>query len=128
MLDTHATLEQPASQLERDDTLNTMWQALVMRYADSRIPTMRPLNDARAISVVRDHLEANFALNTSLETLAGLAGFSPFHLTRLFKVQFGLPPRALQTQVRLRHARRKLLEGTPSAQSRSRLASAINHT
>lgn len=112
MLTTHAMLEQPASQLERDFTLNSMWHALVARHADVRSSAVQPRNHARAISAVRDHLEANFALNTSLETLSDLAGLSGFHLTRLFKQRYGLPPHALQTQLRLRHARRKLLEGS----------------
>ena len=112
MLETHATLEQSASQLERDAALSSMWRALVMRHADARGSPVHPRNDARAVSAVRNHLEANFALNTSLETLAKLAGLSGFHLTRLFTQRYGLPPHALQTQVRLRHARRKLLEGS----------------
>ncbi len=112
MHNTHAMLEQPASQLERDDALNSMWHALVARHADVRSTAVRPKNDARAVSAVRDHLEVNFALNSSLETLSDLAGVSPFHLTRLFKQRYGLPPHALQTQLRLRHARRKLLEGS----------------
>ncbi len=112
MLETHATLEQPASQLERDVALSAMWHALVTRHADTRGSPIHPLADARAVSAVRDHLEANFALNTSLETLSKLAEISPFHLTRLFKQRYGLPPHALQTQLRLRHARRKLLEGS----------------
>ena len=112
MHSTHAILEQPASQLERDTTLGDLWHALVARHADIQSLAVRPRSDARAVSAVRDHLEANFALNTSLETLSKLAGLSGFHLTRLFKQRYGLPPHALQTQLRLRHARRKLLEGS----------------
>lgn len=115
MLSTHVTLEQPSGQLERDAALSSMWHALLTRHADSRSPsgnlTARLCHDARAISAVRDYLEVNFAQNTSLETLSRLSGLSAFHLTRLFKKRYGLPPHALQTQVRLRHARRKLLEG-----------------
>ena len=58
-----------------------------------------------------DDWEAIFAPNTSLETLSQLSGLSVFHLTRSSKQRYGLPPHALQTQTRLRHARRQLLEG-----------------
>ena len=113
MLSTHASLERPASQLERDETLQTMWSALLKRHADgrSRVTLSRPGHDSSAISAVYDYLEANFAHNTSLETLSQLSGLSVFHLTRSFKQRYGLPPHALQTQTRLRHARRQLLEG-----------------
>ena len=111
MVSTHETLEQPSSQLERDATLCTMWHALLTRHADSRARVSSPDYAPRAASAVRDHLETNFAHNTSLETLSCLVGVSPFHLTRLFKQRYGLPPHALQTQIRLGHARRKLLGG-----------------
>ena len=88
-----------------------MWHALLTRHADSRARVPSPDYAPRAASAVRDYLETNFAQNTSLETLSCLVGVSPFHLTRLFKRRYGLPPHALQTQLRLRHARRKLLEG-----------------
>ena len=108
MLSTHASLERPVSQLERDEALQTMWSALLKRHAEGRSCVAPPhaRHDSSAISAVCDYLEANFAHNTSLETLSQLSGLSVFHLTRSFKQRYGLPPHALQTQVRLRHARR----------------------
>jgi AraC-like DNA-binding protein len=54
-------------------------------------------------------------LNVDLETLAKRAGLSRFQALRAFKQRYGLPPHAYQLCLRMNHARRLLLEGTPAA-------------
>jgi AraC-like DNA-binding protein len=54
-------------------------------------------------------------LNVDLETLAKWAGLNRFQALRAFKQRYGLPPHAYQLCLRMNHARRLLLEGTPGA-------------
>ncbi len=117
LLNAHAILENASSQLERDAVLLGALQVLISKHAEHRPAMTNNLNDLSAVRMVRDHLEANFAENTSLEELSQLSGLSGFHLTRAFKRTCGLPPHALQTQLRVRDARRHLLEGKPIAQA-----------
>jgi AraC-like DNA-binding protein len=59
----------------------------------------------------RDYLEARPAEHTSLDELAAAVGVSKFHLVRIFRRRFGVPPHAYGMQLRLRYARALLLEG-----------------
>jgi AraC-like DNA-binding protein len=54
-------------------------------------------------------------LNVDLETLAKQAGLGRFQALRAFKQRYGLPPHAYQLCLRMKHARRLLLEGVPAA-------------
>ena len=54
-------------------------------------------------------------INVDLETLANRVGLSRFQALRAFKQRYGLPPHAYQLCLRMNHARRLLLEGTPAA-------------
>jgi AraC-like DNA-binding protein len=113
LLETHKILEIASSQLERDEALLDALRPLISRHAERRPEVLSLAADSSAVRRVRDYLETNFKDNSSLEVLSKLAGLSAYHLTREFKRAYGLPPHALQTQLRVAHARRKILAGTP---------------
>jgi AraC-like DNA-binding protein len=69
---------------------------------------------------IRDFLHDQISENVSLEQLAAIAGLSPFHLCRVFRQTFGVPPHVYQTQVRILHAKKMLANG----QSLSEIAQA----
>ena len=52
-------------------------------------------------SGARDFLHEHYFDPIALETLARIAGVSRFHFLRLFARQFGLPPHAYQTNLRI---------------------------
>ncbi|HYP74697.1 MAG TPA: AraC family transcriptional regulator [Polyangiaceae bacterium] len=68
----------------------------------------------RAAARMRECMNAE-GLNVDLETLAQRAGLNRFQALRAFKQRYGLPPHAYQLCLRMNHARRLLLEGTPAA-------------
>ena len=55
-----------------------------------------------------EYIEAHLAHSISLGTLAQLACMSEYHLARMFRVSFGMPPSAWIAQRRVEHARRLL--------------------
>lgn len=55
-----------------------------------------------------DYIEANLARQISLGTLAQLACMSEYHLARMFRISFGMPPSAWVAERRIEHARRLL--------------------
>lgn len=64
------------------------------------------------INAVVGHVRENLAADLSLEALAQVAGFSPFHFHRLFKAVTGETLNALVLRLRLERAAH-LLRGTP---------------
>lgn len=55
------------------------------------------------------HIQANLDADLSLDALARTAGFSPFHLHRLFKAAIGEAPKAYTTRLRLERGAFRLL-------------------
>lgn len=112
----HVVAERPdSSALERESHLTETLVSLVARHAaPSR--ELPPLGrEHAAVRAVRGYLEEHVADNVSLTELAHRTGISPFHLSRVFRRDVGLPPHAYQTQARVRRARTLLREGVPIA-------------
>ena len=110
----HVALEGAAPRLEQDARLLSMLTSLVERHAGVR-PSPPPGRERRAVRLAREYLEDNLGRGVPLEELARLTNLSPFHLTRVFREEVGLPPHAYQTQARLGLARSLLLRGWTAA-------------
>jgi AraC-like DNA-binding protein len=107
----HELLEGAAPRLERDVALLDTLTHLVGRHAE-RPPTPRgDGHEPAAAARVRDYLEGHFEEEVSLVQLARLAGLSPYHVNRVFRRTYGMPPHAFQTQLRLVRATALLREG-----------------
>ncbi len=63
----------------------------------------------------REYVAANYARDIPVDELAELVGLSRYYLTRAFCKEFGLPPHAYATQVRLLAAKRMLAAGHSAA-------------
>lgn len=113
LLRLHQTLLAPESSLSSETNLLTFVSALITRYADTRLVAAEPSEANAALRKVRDYLEAHYAEAISLNQLAQMASLSPYHLTRLFSKQWGIPPHAYLESVRIRQARRLLALGQP---------------
>jgi AraC-like DNA-binding protein len=110
-LELHVALERPSSSLERQTLLLNLLDGLIRRFADHRPASRAVASDRLAVSRAYDYLAEHYAENISLDYLAAIANLSPFHFSRLFSEQFGMPPHAFQNQLRLLRARTLLLEG-----------------
>lgn len=110
----HLVLEQGGrSLLELEARLSGLLTHWVARHAENSGPWPRILDEPRAVHRVREYLDAHFAEDVRLETLARVGGLSPFHLTRVFAKAVGVPPSRYQTQLRVAAARGLLSGGTP---------------
>lgn len=63
----------------------------------------------RPLRLVLDYIQEHLAEDISLETLAGVAGLSPFHFARLFKRSVGTAPHQYLIRRRVERARELLL-------------------
>jgi AraC-like DNA-binding protein len=64
----------------------------------------------------RAFIDAHFATDFSIDTLAAETGISRYHLMRSFHRAYGLPPHAYARQLRLATAKRLLQAGRPPAE------------
>jgi AraC-like DNA-binding protein len=110
-LDLHVALERPSSSLERQALLLNLLTLLMARFAENHSAPRAFALDRQAVRRAYDYLAEHYAENVSLEHLAGLANLSPFHFNRVFSEQFGMPPHAFQTQLRVLRAKALLLQG-----------------
>ncbi len=90
--------------LRRHSSLGRRHKREVARASAGPVPK-------RAISRALDYVNDNLAGRLSLKELAGAAGYSPNHFTKLFKDATGLPPHRYVVGRRVEMAR-SLLEGT----------------
>jgi AraC-like DNA-binding protein len=110
-LDVHAAFERPASSLERQAALLDLLTLLVERFAERRAPPPRFGAERLSVARARDYLVEHYAENVSLDELAGVANLSPFHFSRVFSEELGMPPHAFQIQLRVERAKALLREG-----------------
>jgi len=111
-----ALLEQPwqdQDQLLRANEITHEALSELLR-SQSAIKTGQRLRGGLAPLVRRrlhDYIEAHLAQNITLGTLAQLACMSEFHLARMFRISFGMPPSAWIAARRVERARGLLRAG-----------------
>jgi AraC-like DNA-binding protein len=68
--------------------------------------------DSRAekprLKITREYLQQYFGEKVTLDQLEQVSGLNKFHLIRLFKAAFNVPPHAYQTLLRVNYAKREL--------------------
>ena len=100
--------------LEQQSRLLSLLTMFIARYGEKR-SQRNWAADAKAVTMVKDYLEAMYASNVSLEELSLLCGLSSFHMLRQFRAAVGVPPHAYLKQVRVRQAKSLLRQGLPLA-------------
>jgi AraC family transcriptional regulator len=94
----------------------TLAARLLQKYCGSvdrppiESPAASPLDQVRLCRVL-DYIAANVEDDISVEDLAGIAGYSPFHFARKFKHAMGIAPRRYVNRLRLKNATAELVAG-----------------
>ena len=110
---THMVLESDADGMQKECTLLETLGELIIRHASTAgsstvLPAAR---STAALRRVRNLLDAEYARTVTISELAREAGLSTFHLIRVFRTSFGLPPYKYLEQVRIQRARRLIRLG-----------------
>jgi AraC-like DNA-binding protein len=109
-LNLHSLMETRASTLERESRMMDLLARLITRYGlERRVQNVG--REREAVLRARDYLIENYSRNISLRLLAQVARLSPFHLSRVFAAEMGMPPHAFQTQLRVTRAKEMLRRG-----------------
>lgn len=113
----HFALERTPSALERQTRFHEVMGLLVLRHAGNPPSVKRIGSERDAVRQAIDFIEATLSENISLEMLSARVGLSPFHLSRVFRRQTGLPPHAYRKQQRIQLVKRLLAQGVPIAEA-----------
>jgi AraC-like DNA-binding protein len=113
---THAVLEGSADGMRKECALVETIGEIIIHHASTpnaggRTPPAA--RSAAALRRVRELLEAEYARTVTIGELAREAGLSTFHLIRVFRATFGLPPYKYLELVRIQQARRLIRHGFP---------------
>ncbi|MBI3444826.1 MAG: AraC family transcriptional regulator [Magnetospirillum sp.] len=103
--------------LTRQTLLAALLGRVLVRHAVERLEPRHLDANAAAARAARDYLHDHMDQNVSLEQLALVSGAPSFRLIRAFKRQFGLPPHAYLTQLRVRRAKELIAAGTGLAEA-----------
>ena len=112
----YTTLSESESKLEKDSLIHEVLSQLILRYSDQQEHIELPEKPFKAIQRAHEYLMEHLSQNTPLYTLSSVAGLSAYHLLRVFRDHFGLPPHAFQIQQRINLAQKMLADGVPIVQ------------
>jgi len=105
------TLEKSTNRLLRETLLYGVLTKLMCKHG-KRPTTPQDISKAqRQLKLVKEFLDDFPSADISLQELANLASFSPYHLVRAFQKEYGFPPHAYQVQARLRLAKKLIRQG-----------------
>jgi AraC-like DNA-binding protein len=65
------------------------------------------------LKIIKEYLQSCFAEKITLDQLEAVSGISKFHIVRLFKREFTIPPHAYQTLLRVNYAKKELRRNKP---------------
>lgn len=103
-----------ALEVRAADLLGAVAEAAALQEGDRRPHLFHPRQVAwyaRRIDAARQILDAQYAEDHSLASLARQVAMSPFHFARLFRELAGVPPHRYLLRVRLAEAARRLHAG-----------------
>jgi AraC-like DNA-binding protein len=111
LLRLHRAMEDSNDSLEIDSAFVSIFGRLVDRYVCDHAQSSAVANEKDKINRVKEYIEAHYVKNHTLEQLAVVAQFSPYHLLRSFQKTVGLTPHAYLNQIRIELAMQLLREG-----------------
>lgn len=113
----HRTLRLPAAALEQGEALAGVARLLAGLTGSSSERAEPARHGHPAVLRARDYIHDRWSEDFTLDELAAACGLSPFHLSRRFREQIGMPPSAYRRALRIQAAQRLLRAGTPPARA-----------
>jgi AraC-like DNA-binding protein len=84
---------------------------VAQHYAQVPLQRLKQKTEHRKVARAKEFLIENHQHAITLEELADIVGFSPYHLLRTFRSTVGLTPHDFLTQIRVERAKRLLRRG-----------------
>lgn len=105
------TLKKSDNRLLRETLLYSVLTKLMCKHGKRSVTLQETPKAQRQLKLVKEFIDDFPSADISLQELANLASFSPFHLVRAFQKAYGFPPHAYQIQARLRLATKLIKQG-----------------
>jgi AraC-like DNA-binding protein len=106
----HCLTQEGKDQLAAEEGMYSVLSQMFSRYGSVIIAPPKALDHA-GLRRARDYIADNFSTEIGLEDLVDISGLSRAHLIRAFRKHYYITPHAFQTDLRVRHARRRLRSG-----------------
>lgn len=103
------------SLMEEETMLMETLIQLVARYADDKYEISRFSKNRPSIFSAKEYIDVFYSKNLSITQLAQMANMSPFHFTRSFTQEIGIPPHTYLNQVRIQQAKTRIKQQFPLA-------------
>ena len=113
--ETMLSFDEPSGHLERESRLFGLLYSVLKHCSDSPPPEMKLGKEHKAVSLVKEVVQAHVEQELRLGHLAQLTQLSRFYLTRVFKRDVGMSPHEYQMGLRVHHAKNKLAKGERAA-------------
>lgn len=107
----------PCEALRAESLVHAFLRTMLRRHGERRqAPGAKPTDAGLArLTWVKDYIRTYFQRDLTLAELAGVAGLSRAHLTRVFGATFNVPPHVYLNAVRIAHAQNLISLGMPLA-------------
>ena len=107
----------PCEALRAESLVHAFLRTMLRRHGERRqAPGAKPTDAGLArLTRVKDYIRTYFQRDLTLAELAGVAGLSRAHLTRVFGATFNVPPHVYLNAVRIAHAQNLISLGMPLA-------------
>lgn len=105
------TLTNSDNSLLRESMLYDVLTRLMLKHGKNTKQVKKQQTSSQKLSWAKQYIHEHIEENVSLEHLANIIDFTPFHLIRQFQKCYGLPPHAYQIQQRLQQGKILLQQG-----------------
>lgn len=99
-------LIQNASPLEKEESIIAIFERMVSQIHP--VDKGRGKKELPKLKIIKEYLQSNFFDKITLDLLEQVSGINKFHIIRLFKEEFGIPPHMYQTLLRINYAKKQL--------------------
>jgi AraC-like DNA-binding protein len=107
----HRKLETHGTSLDLESSMFEVFTRVARKHSCAPVQIRRSGHEQSKIRKVLDYMNAHLGRDITLNDLATVAQFSPYHLLRTFRRSVGLTPHAYLIQIRIEEGKRLLRMG-----------------
>jgi AraC-like DNA-binding protein len=104
-------LRKDVSPLEKEENIIAIFDKMVGDF--NQVKNKRFKKELPKLKTIKEYLHSNFFEKITLDHLEQVSGINKFHIIRLFKEEFNIPPHTYQTLLRINYAKKQLRKQRP---------------
>jgi AraC-like DNA-binding protein len=104
-------LTEHTSPLEKEASIITVFDKMTAHLEWEKGKRLK--KELPKLKIIKEYVHSNFSEKITLDHLAEVSGINKFHIIRLFKEEFNIPPHTYQTLLRINYAKEQLRKHRP---------------